>query len=97
MANALPMNRSIIALARTLTASPTVAGREYPPGLFENSPLVPSGPPTQRFRRDQTRTSLLNLQTPTHPLGLQMRPRLSDPRMRSTQRRHGLSHLSQSG
>ena len=45
MANALPMNRSIIALALALTASPTVAGPEYPPGLFENSPLVPSGPP----------------------------------------------------
>jgi hypothetical protein len=41
--------------------------------------------PMQRFRRDrQTPTSLLNPQTPTHPLGLQMRPRLSDPRMRST-------------
>src|SRR6516225_5398103 len=46
MANALPMNRSIIALALALTASPAFAdGPEYPPGLFENSPLVPSGPP----------------------------------------------------
>ena len=46
MANALPMNRSIIALALALAASPAFAdGPEYPPGLFENSPLVPSGPP----------------------------------------------------
>ena len=46
MANGLPMNRSIIALALALAASPAFAdGPEYPPGLFENSPLVPSGPP----------------------------------------------------
>ena len=46
MAYALPMNRSIIALALALMASPAIAdGPEYPPGLFENSPLVPSGPP----------------------------------------------------
>jgi hypothetical protein len=45
MAKAHPMNRSIIALAWALAASPTVAGPEYPPGLFENSPLMPSGPP----------------------------------------------------
>ena len=39
------MNRSIIALALALMASPAIAdGPEYPPGLFENSPLVPSGP-----------------------------------------------------
>ena len=39
------MNRSIIALALALTASPAFPdGPEYPPGLFENSPLVPSGP-----------------------------------------------------
>ena len=46
MANALLMTRSTIALALALTASPALAdGPEYPPGLFENSPLVPSGPP----------------------------------------------------
>jgi hypothetical protein len=46
MANALPMNPSIIALALALTASAALAdGPEYPPGLFENSPLVPSGVP----------------------------------------------------
>jgi hypothetical protein len=46
MANALAMNRSIIALALALTASPAFADSpEYPPGLFENSPLVPSGQP----------------------------------------------------
>jgi hypothetical protein len=40
MANALPMNRSIIALALALIASPAFAdGPEYPPGLFENSPF----------------------------------------------------------
>jgi hypothetical protein len=39
------MNRSIIALAVALTASPAFAAQDYPPGLFENSPVVPSGPP----------------------------------------------------
>jgi hypothetical protein len=42
---ALPMNRSTIALAVALSASPALAGQDYPPGLFENSPVVPSGPP----------------------------------------------------
>jgi hypothetical protein len=42
---ALPMNRSTIALAAALTASSALAGQDYPPGLFENSPVVPSGPP----------------------------------------------------
>jgi hypothetical protein len=42
------MNRSIIALAAALTAGPAFADSpEYPPGLFENSPVVPSGPPNQ--------------------------------------------------
>jgi hypothetical protein len=40
-----PMNRSTIALGLALTASPAFAGQDYPPGLFENSPVVPSGPP----------------------------------------------------
>ena len=41
------MNRSIIALAAALTAGPAFADSpEYPPGLFENSPVVPSGPPS---------------------------------------------------
>jgi hypothetical protein len=40
------VNRSIIALAVALTATSAFAdGPEYPPGLFENSPLVHSGPP----------------------------------------------------
>jgi hypothetical protein len=39
------MNRSTIALAVALTVSPAFAGQDYPPGLFENSPVVPSGPP----------------------------------------------------
>jgi hypothetical protein len=40
-----PMNRSIIALAATLTAGPAFAeSPDYPPDLFENSPVVPSGP-----------------------------------------------------
>ena len=39
------MNRSIIALATALAASPALAEQDYPPGLFENSPVVPSGPP----------------------------------------------------
>ena len=42
---ALPMNRSIIALAAALAAGPALAAQDYPPGLFENSPVVPSGPP----------------------------------------------------
>ena len=41
-----PMNRSIIALAAALAAGPALAAQDdYPPGLFENSPVVPSGPP----------------------------------------------------
>ena len=40
------MNRSIIALAAALAAGPALAAQDdYPPGLFENSPVVPSGPP----------------------------------------------------
>jgi hypothetical protein len=42
---ALATNRSIIAVAAAMAASLAFAGPEYPPGLFENSPLVPSGPP----------------------------------------------------
>ena len=38
------MNRSIIALAAALVASSALAAQDYPPGLFENSPVVPSGP-----------------------------------------------------
>ena len=42
---ARPMNRSIIALAAALMAGPAFADSpEYPPGLFEHSPVVPSGP-----------------------------------------------------
>jgi len=37
--------RSIIALAAALAASPALAAQDYPSGLFENSPVVPSGPP----------------------------------------------------
>ena len=33
------------ALAAALAASPALAGQDYPPGLFERSPVVPSGPP----------------------------------------------------
>ena len=39
------MNRSVIALVAALAASPALAAQDYPPGLFENSPVVPSGPP----------------------------------------------------
>ena len=40
------MNRSIIALAAALAATPALTAQDdYPPGLFENSPVVPSGPP----------------------------------------------------
>ena len=41
---ALPMKRSTVALALALAASPALAVQDYPPGLFENSPVVPSGP-----------------------------------------------------
>jgi hypothetical protein len=46
VSKALPMNRPIIALVVALTATSAFAGQDYPPGLFENSPVVPSGPPT---------------------------------------------------
>src|SRR5271169_3769646 len=43
---AQPVNCSIIALAAALAASPALAAQDdYPRGLFENSPVVPSGPP----------------------------------------------------
>jgi hypothetical protein len=42
---ALPRKRSTFALALALTASPALAAQDYPPGLFENSPVLPSGPP----------------------------------------------------
>jgi hypothetical protein len=32
-------------LTLALTTSPALAAQDYPPGLFENSPVVPSGPP----------------------------------------------------
>jgi hypothetical protein len=32
-------------LTAALAASPARAVQDYPPGLFENSPVVPSGPP----------------------------------------------------
>ena len=35
----------VLALAAALAASPALAAQDYPPGLFENSPVVPSGPP----------------------------------------------------
>jgi hypothetical protein len=41
-----PLYRSIIVLAVVAAASPTLAAQDdYPRGLFENSPVVPSGPP----------------------------------------------------
>jgi hypothetical protein len=41
----IPMNRSVIALAAAMVAGPAFADApEYPPGLFENSPVVPSKP-----------------------------------------------------
>ena len=35
----------VLALAASLAASPALAAQDYPPGLFENSPIIPSGPP----------------------------------------------------
>ena len=34
----------VIALAVALAAWPALADSDYPPGLFENSPVLPSGP-----------------------------------------------------
>src|SRR5271166_2186692 len=34
----------VLALPAALAASPALAAKDYPPGLFENSPVVPSGP-----------------------------------------------------
>jgi hypothetical protein len=42
---ALPRNRSTIAVAAVLVASPAFAALDYPPGLFEKPSVVPSGPP----------------------------------------------------
>ena len=42
---ALSRKRSTIALATALAASHALAAQDYPPGLFENSPVFPSGPP----------------------------------------------------
>jgi len=35
----------VLALVAALAASPALAAQDYPPGLFENSPVVPSGRP----------------------------------------------------
>lgn len=39
------MKASNIAFAAALAVSPALAAQAYPPGLFENSPVVPNGPP----------------------------------------------------
>jgi hypothetical protein len=41
------MKRSTIALAAAIAAGPALAAQDYPPGLFENSPVIPSGPGDQ--------------------------------------------------
>jgi hypothetical protein len=35
----------VLVLVAALASSPALATQDYPPGLFENSPVVPSGPP----------------------------------------------------
>ena len=40
----------VLALGAALAASPASAAQDYPPGLFENSPVVPSGPPDATAR-----------------------------------------------
>ena len=45
LCKALPRKCSTIVLTLALTTSPALAAQDYPPGLFENSPVVPSGPP----------------------------------------------------
>jgi hypothetical protein len=39
------LSAAIVALGAALLASASVADQAYPPGLFENSPVVPSGQP----------------------------------------------------
>ena len=34
----------VLVLAAALAARPALAAQDYPPGLFENSPVIPSGP-----------------------------------------------------
>ena len=55
---ALPRNRSTIALAAALAASPALAAQDYPPGLFENSPVLPrpNNPPSGRRHHLDHRT-----------------------------------------
>ena len=38
-------NGPILGLLAALAVGPALAGSDYPPGLFENSPVVPSGQP----------------------------------------------------
>jgi hypothetical protein len=39
------LSAALVALSAALAASPAVADQAYPPGLFENSPVVPHGQP----------------------------------------------------
>ena len=39
------LSASLVALGAALAAPPSVADQAYPPGLFENSPVVPPGQP----------------------------------------------------
>ena len=41
-----PLGAAVVALGAALAASPAGADQAYPPGLFENSPVVPPGQPT---------------------------------------------------
>lgn len=39
------LSAAVVALGAALAASPAVADQAYPPGLFENSPVLPHGQP----------------------------------------------------
>jgi hypothetical protein len=43
MHGAVSLTGPVIALGAALSASAALAGSDYPPGLFENSPVVPHG------------------------------------------------------
>ena len=45
-AGATLLTAALVALGVALAASPAVANQDYPPGLFEKSPVVPPGQPT---------------------------------------------------
>ena len=54
---------ALLALAAALAASPALAAQDYPPGLFENSPVVPSGPPDATTPSQPPDAPILSIRT----------------------------------